>query len=180
MKEKNYVHFLHKPHTHFLPERIMSSGLKVKKGKATPDSDYLHVLIYSSKLFRYCSDGWIPVESKIVKIYSLTRTLFFTPLLSFCMLFLVIPKTIGMPTEVVKVMPKGTSFHPWKNCRNFWDVPICPGLYKLWSAMKMTWQCNHSCIHLLSWFGDVLSTVTDQPMPLAKCSEVQNFSCSTT
>lgn len=39
----------------------------MKEGKATPDWDYLHMLTYCWKLFRYCSDGWIPVETKIVK-----------------------------------------------------------------------------------------------------------------
>lgn len=83
------------------------------------------------------------------------KNLFFTPLLYFYILFLVISKTIGMSTEVIKLMPKGTSFHPWKKCKNFCEVPICPGLYKLWSAMKMTCQCNHSCNHLLSSWANL-------------------------
>lgn len=122
----------------------------MKEGKATHDWDCLHMLIYCWKLFRYCSNGWISVETKIAKIYSLTRTLYFTHLLSFCILFLVIFKTIRISTEVIMLIPKGTSCHPWKNCKNFCEVSTCPGLYKLWPAMKMTCQCNHSCNHFLS------------------------------
>lgn len=54
MKEKNYVHFLHKPHTNFfsLKKYILRFQVEknMKEGKATPDWDYLHMLRYYWKV----------------------------------------------------------------------------------------------------------------------------------
>lgn len=84
----------------------------------------------------------IPVEFKIVqRIHSLTRRYFsllcylFT---HYCWFFL------KLMERLQKLIPKGTSFHPWKKCKNFWEVPISPGLYRAWSAVKMTRLCSHS------------------------------------
>lgn len=78
-----------------------------------------------------------------------------------------------MSTEAVKLIPKGIFFHPQKNCKNFWDIPVSPGLYKLWSALKIVFATILSHLELI-WRWHVYShRLTYGP---SKCFQGLSFS----